>query len=408
MTVLMKGREFAMTKRVYMDNAATTYTSPRVLEEMLPYFTESFGNPSSIYSFSERNRKAIRKAREQVARIINADPDEIYFTSGGTESDNWALKGTAFAHKGKGDHIITTRIEHHAILHSAEFLEKNGFRVTWLGVDEQGRVQIDDLKRAISDKTILVSVMFANNEVGTIQPVAEIGAICREKGIIFHTDAVQALGHVPIDVKAMNIDLLSLSAHKFHGPKGVGALYIRKGVRLENLIHGGGQEKGRRASTENVPGIVGLGKAIEIAMEALPGEYRRLSSMRDRLIDGIMGSVPHVKLNGARGDQRLPNNVNLSFIGVEGETLLYDLDDEGISASTGSACSSGSLDPSHVLMSLGLDHAMAHGSLRLSLGESTTEEDIDHVLEVIPRVVERRRNMSPLWEDYLKMKEEVK
>ena len=397
-----------MTRKVYMDNAATTYTSPEVLDEMLPYFSESFGNPSSIYSFSEGNKKALNNARQRVANALNADPDEIFFTSGGTESDNWALKGIAFSHKGKGNHIITTRIEHHAILHSADFLEKNGFDVTYIGVDKKGRVDLSELERSITDKTILVSVMFANNEVGTIQPIREIGSMCRKRGVVFHTDAVQAMGHVPVDVREMNIDLLSLSAHKFHGPKGVGALFIRNGLRIENFIHGGGQERGRRASTENVPGIVGLGKALDISFSKLQEEHRRLSCMRDRLINGIMDAVPHAKLNGAVGAERLPNNINFSFIGVEGETLLFDLDGVGVSASTGSACSSGSLDPSHVLMSLGLDHAMAHGSLRLSMGESTSEEDVDYVLEVLPEIVRKRREMSPLWEDYLKKLEEVK
>ncbi len=397
-----------MTRKVYMDNAATTYTSPEVLDEMLPYFSESFGNPSSIYSFSEGNKKALNNARQRVANALNADPDEIFFTSGGTESDNWALKGIAFSHKDQGNHIITTRIEHHAILHSADFLEKNGFDVTYIGVDKKGRVDLSELERSITDKTILVSVMFANNEVGTIQPIREIGSMCRERGVAFHTDAVQAMGHVPVDVREMNIDLLSLSAHKFHGPKGVGALFIRNGLRIENFMHGGGQERGRRASTENVPGIVGLGKALDISFSKLQEEHRRLSCMRDRLINGIMDAVPHAKLNGAVGAERLPNNINFSFIGVEGETLLFDLDGVGISASTGSACSSGSLDPSHVLMSLGLDHAMAHGSLRLSMGESTSEEDVDYVLEVLPEIVRKRREMSPLWEDYLKKLEEVK
>lgn len=391
-----------------MDNAATTYTSPEVLEVMMPYFTGSFGNPSSIYSFSEKSKNALNNARKQVAKALNADPEEIFFTSGGTEADNWVLKGIAFSHKEKGNHIVTTRIEHHAILHSADFLEKNGFDVTYLNVDDKGRVDLAELERSITDKTILVSVMFANNEVGTIQPIREIGNICRGKGVAFHTDAVQAMGHVPIDVREMGIDLLSLSAHKFHGPKGVGALFIRKGVRIENFMHGGGQEKGRRASTENVPGIVGLGEALEIAFEKLPQEHLRLSSMRDRLIRGITDTIPHAKLNGADGAERLPNNVNFSFIGVEGETLLFDLDGAGISASTGSACSSGSLDPSHVLMSLGLEHAMAHGSLRLTLGDGTSEDDIDYVLQVLPGIVKRRREMSPLWEDYLKMIEEVK
>ena len=388
-----------------MDHAATTATSPEVLKAMMPYFTEVFGNPSSVYAFSRGSREAIEKARGQVARALNAEPAEIYFTSSGTEADNWALKGTLEKARtaGKGDHLVTTQIEHHAILHTAAYLEKvEGFRVTYLPVDPEGRVRVEDLKAALTDRTALVSVMFANNEVGTIQPVAEIGALCRERGIPFHTDAVQAAAQMDIDVKAMNIDMLSLSAHKMYGPKGTGAFYLRKGLRPENFMHGGGQEHGRRASTENIAGIVGLGEAIEIMKARLPQDKPRISALRDRLIGGIEERIPHAKLNGPRGEERLPNNVNFSFIGVEGETLLLDLDAKGISASTGSACSSGSLDPSHVLMALGLSHEMAHGSLRLTLGRATTQEQVDYVLEALPEIVARRRTMSPLWEDYLK------
>ncbi|MGI6790145.1 cysteine desulfurase NifS [Aminivibrio sp.] len=391
-----------MSMQVYLDYAATTFTAPEVVTAMTPFFTESFGNPSSIYSFSERNRKAIAKARQQVADVIGASADEIFFTSGGTEADNWALKGAAWRGRSKGNHIITTKIEHHAVLHTAQFLQENGFDVTFLDVDAEGRVNLDDIRKAVTEKTILVSVMFANNEIGTIQPVAEIGAFCREKGILFHTDAVQAVAHVPIDVKAMNIDMLSLSAHKFYGPKGVGALYIRKGTRIENFMHGGGQEKGRRATTENVPGIVGLGAAIELTSGRMSESSPRIGKLRDMLIEGVMESIPHAKLNGAPSSERLPNNANFSFIGIEGETLLLDLDSAGIYGSTGSACSSGSLDPSHVLMAIGLSHELAHGSLRLTLGEEITEEDIQYVLSTLPGIVKHRREMSPLWEDYMK------
>ena len=391
-----------MARQVYLDYAATTFTDPRVVEAMKPYFTRSFGNPSSIYSFSEENRRAIAKARKQVASVLGSAPEEIYFTGSGTEADNWALQGIASKNRSKGNHIITTKIEHHAILHTGHFLQKNGYDVTFLDVDAEGRVSLETLKKAVTDKTILVSVMFANNEIGTIEPIAEIGAFCRERGIYFHTDAVQATAHVPIDVKAMNIDLLSLSAHKFYGPKGVGALYIKKGVKIDNFMHGGAQERGRRASTENVAGIVGLGAAIELASSRMAGAQERVSRLRDMLIDGVMKAVPHAKLNGAPSGERLPNNANFSFIGIEGETLLLDLDRAGIYGSTGSACSSGSLDPSHVLMAIGLSHELAHGSLRLTLGEETTEEDIQYVLSVLPGIVEERREMSPLWEDYLK------
>ncbi|BDR69469.1 cysteine desulfurase IscS [Clostridium tetani] len=390
-------------KVVYMDYSATTYTKPEVLEEMLPYFTGKFGNPSSkFYSVSQDPIEAIDSARERVAKGINSEKDEIYFTSGGSEADNWAIKGVAFANKNKGNHIITTAIEHHAVLHSCEFLKRNGFEITYLPVNDEGLISLEDLKNAIKDNTILVTIMFANNEIGAIQSIKEIGKICRERKVLFHTDAVQAMGHVPIDVKDMNIDMLSMAGHKFYGPKGIGALYIRKGVRIENLIHGGGQEKGKRGTTENVPGIVGIGKAIELVTEHLYEEKERLTKMRDRLIEGLMNKIPHTKLNGPTGDKRLPNNVNLSFIGIEGETLLLDLDFEGVCASTGSACASGSLDPSHVLLSIGLSHGIAHGSLRLTLGEGSTEEDVDYILNTLPDIVKRRREMSPYWEDYLK------
>ncbi|HBJ2609891.1 cysteine desulfurase NifS [Clostridium botulinum] len=396
-----------MNKQVYMDYSATTYTKPEVLEEMLPFFTENFGNPSSLYSFSDKTKKAVNLARERVSKALNAEKNEIFFTSGGSEADNWAIKGIAYANKKKGNHIITTKIEHHAILHTAQFLEKEGFKVTYLPVDEEGFVSVEDIKNAITDETILVSVMFANNEIGTIEPIKEIGELCKEKNIYFHTDAVQAIGHVDIDVKDMNIDLLSMSAHKFYGPKGVGALYIKNGVKIQNLIHGGGQERGKRASTENTAGIVGLGKAIELAIENMPEENEKLSNLRGRLIRGIEARIPEVKLNGPKDmSRRLPNNVNFSFIGIEGETLLLDLDMNGIFGSTGSACASASLDPSHVLLSIGLPHETAHGSLRLSLGAKNTEEDIDYILEVLPKIIKQRREMSPLWEDYMKNKEE--
>lgn len=392
---------------VYMDHTATTPTSPEVLKAMMPYFGENFGNPSSVYSFSRKSRAAIEKARAQVANALNADPAEIFFTSSGTEADNWSLKGTFEKGKSSGKtHIITSAIEHHAILHTCEYLRKvEGAEITYLPVDAEGFVSVDDVRDAITDKTALVSIMFANNEVGTIEPVAEIGALCREKGVPFHTDAVQAAAHLKIDVKAMNIDMLSMSAHKMYGPKGVGALYLRKGLRPENFMHGGAQEKGRRASTENIAGIVGFGEAMEILQGRLADDMAANSARRDRLIAGILERIPHAKLNGATGSHRLPNNVNFSFIGVEGETLLLDLDMKGISASTGSACSSESLDPSHVLMALGLKHEMAHGSLRFTLGRLTTDEHVDYVLDVLPEIVARRRAMSPLWEDYLKSQE---
>jgi cysteine desulfurase NifS len=390
-----------MKKIIYMDHAATTPTKPEVLQEMLPYFTEKYGNPSSIYSIARETKSAIDNSRDRVAKALGASSDEIYFTAGGSEADNWTLKGIAFANKGKGNHIITTKIEHHAILHACEYLEKHGFEVTYLPVDSDGLISIEDLKNAITDKTILVSIMFANNEIGTIEPIAEIGKICKEKGIYFHTDAVQAVGNVPINVKEMNIDLLSMSAHKFYGPKGVGALYIRKGVKIHSLIHGGAQERMRRAGTENVPGIVGLGKALELANQNMDEHIERLTSLRDKLINGLEKEIPYIRLNGHR-EKRLPGNVNVCFRFIEGESLLLLLDELGICASSGSACSSGSLDPSHVLLAIGLPHEIAHGSLRLSLGDSTTEEDVDYILDVLPKIVKRLRDMSPLYEEFVK------
>ena len=390
-----------MNKSIYMDHAATTYVKPEVLDAMIPYFTTHFGNPSSIYSLSRETKKAIDISRDKVAKAINASGNEIFFTGGGSEADNWALKGIAFAHKAKGNHIITTTIEHHAILHTCEYLAKNGFEITYLPVDEYGLVNIKDLEDAITDKTILVSIMFANNEIGAIEPIKEIGALCRSRKILFHTDAVQAVGHIPVDVKEMNIDLLSLAAHKFYGPKGVGALYVRKGIKIDNLIHGGGQERARRAGTENVAGIVGLGKALEIATQHMESNNKKLVYLRDKLINGLL-EIPHTRLNGPRGENRLPGNSNVCFRFIEGESILLMLDAMGIAASSGSACTSGSLDPSHVLLSIGLPHEIAHGSLRLSLGDASTEEEVDYVLETVPKIIQRLRDMSPLWDDYLK------
>ncbi len=395
---------------VYMDHTATTPTDPGVLQAMMPYFNDKFGNPSSVYSFSKESRSAIEQARAQIAKAFNAEPSEIYFTSSGSESDNWALKGTLekSIKLHKGDHLITSKIEHHAILNTAEYLEKyHGVKVTYLSVDSEGKIDLDELKNSITDKTALVSIMFANNEVGTIQPVKEIGNICRENNIIFHTDAVQAAAQLNIDVKALNIDMMSISGHKMYAPKGIGALYIRNGVRPENFLHGGAQERKRRASTENVAGIVGFGKAVEILKGRLNDDKAKISKWRDKIITGILEKIPHAKLNGTRGDERLPNNINFSFIGVEGETLLLDLDYKGISASTGSACSSESLDPSHVLLAMGLKHEQAHGSLRFTLGRLTTDEHVNYLLDVLPEIISRRRNMSPLWEDYLKSKGEL-
>ena len=389
-------------KNVYMDYAATTYVKPEVLEEMMPYFTEKFGNPSSFYGISRETKRAIDASREKVAKALNCKPTEVYFTGGGSEADNWAIKGIASAHKNKGNHIITTKIEHHAVLHTCEYLEKNGFEVTYLDVDKEGFINLDDLRNAITDKTILVSIMFANNEIGTIQPIKEIGEICREKKVLFHTDAVQAVGNVPVDVQDMNIDMLSLAGHKIYGPKGIGVLYIRNGIKIDNLIHGGAQEKNRRAGTENIASIVGLGKAIELATSNLDEHMNRLSGLRDKLIDGILERIPYSFVNGPRGDKRLPGNANVRFTFIEGESILLSLDFKGVCASSGSACTSGSLDPSHVLLAIGLPHELAHGSLRLTLGEGSTEEDVDYVLEVLPPIIERLRNMSPLWDDFIK------
>lgn len=387
-------------KTTYMDYSATTYVKPEILDAMMPFFTEKFGNPSSFYGISRETKMAIDNARAQVAKAINCDPNEVYFTGGGSEADNWAIKGIATAHMKKGNHIITTKIEHHAVLHTCEFLEKFGFEVTYLDVNEEGFVDLKQLEEAITDKTILVSIMFANNEIGTIQPIKEIGALCREKKVLFHTDAVQAVGSVPVDVKEMNIDLLSLAGHKLYGPKGIGALYIRRGIRIDNLIHGGGQERGRRAGTENIPGVVGLGKAIELATENIEENRARLTVLRDKLIDGILERIPYARLNGPRGDKRLPGNSNISFEFIEGESILLSLDFEGICASSGSACTSGSLDPSHVLLAIGLPHEKAHGSLRTTLGAASTEEDVEKLLNELPPIIERLRNMSPLWYDF--------
>ncbi len=383
---------------IYLDHAATTYVKPEVLEEMLPYFTEKFGNPSSIYSIGRESKKAVEEARDKVAAALGAESREIFFTGSGTEADNWAIKGAAYANRGKGNHIITTMIEHHALLHTCQYLESEGFEVTYLPVDENGLVSPKQVADAIRPDTILISIMFANNEIGTIQPIAEIGKIAREKGVIFHTDAVQAIGNVHINVKDMNIDMLSLSAHKFYGPKGVGALYIRKGVKVTNFLHGGAQERGRRASTENIAGIVGLGKAIELATANIDSYNKKLIELRDRTIDEVMKKIPYVRLNGDR-DKRLPGNVNFSFEFIEGESLLLMLDMKGIAASSGSACTSGSLDPSHVLLAIGLSHEIAHGSLRITFGEDNTHEDVDYLLEVLPDIVGKLREMSPLYEN---------
>jgi cysteine desulfurase len=381
---------------IYMDHSATTYVRKEVLEAMAPYHAEHFGNPSSIYSIARESKKTIDAARAQVAQALGAEPDEIYFTSGGSESDNWAIKGVAFANRKKGNHIITSKIEHHAVLHTCEYLEKEGFTVTYLPVDQYGLVDPAELEKAITDKTILISIMYANNEIGTIEPIAELGAIARRHKVPFHTDAVQAVGNIPIDVKAQNIDLLSLSAHKFYGPKGTGVLYIRKGTRIDNLIHGGGQERRRRAGTENIAGIVGLGKAIELATADIEGHNTKIRALRDRLMSGILAKIPNSRLNG-HPEKRLPGNINISFEFIEGESMLLWLDDEGICASTGSACTSGSLEPSHVLLATGLPVEISHGSLRLTLGNVNTDADVDFVLEVLPKVVTRLREMSPLY-----------
>ena len=390
-----------MKKLIYLDNAATTKTAPEVVEAMLPYFTEHFGNPSSVYSFAAKNKETITAQREIIANALGANVSDIYFTAGGSESDNWALKATADAYKEKGNHIITTKIEHHAILHTAEYLEKQGFEVTYLDVDENGVVNIEALKAAIRPTTILISVMFANNEIGTIEPIKEIGEIAREHGILFHTDAVQAFGQVPIDVEEYKIDMLSASGHKLNGPKGIGFLYIRKGVKIRSFVHGGGQERKRRAGTENVPGIVGMGAATKRAVLTMAERTAQEVELRDYLVKRVLEEVPYTKLNG-HPTKRLPNNANFSFRFIEGESLLIMLDMKGICASSGSACTSGSLDPSHVLLAIGLPHEIAHGSLRLTLSEETTKEDIDYVVDSIKEIVANLRNMSPLYEDFMK------
>lgn len=390
-----------MDRKIYLDNAATTATRPEVVEAMLPYFTEKFGNPSSVYEFASQNKIAINKTRETIAKALRANEADIYFTAGGTESDNWALKATAEAYKNQGNHIITSKIEHHAILHTCEYLEKQGFEVTYVNVDENGRLKLDELEAAIRPTTILISVMFANNEIGTIQPIKEIGEIAKKHKILFHTDAVQAFCQVDIDVNELNIDMLSASGHKLHGPKGIGFLYIRKGLKLRSFIHGGGQERHRRAGTENVPAIVGLGKAVEMAMETLEERRKKETELRDYLIEEVIKEVPFTRLNGDRHN-RLPNNVNFSFQFIEGESLLIMLDMQGICGSSGSACTSGSLDPSHVLLAIGLPHEIAHGSLRLTLSDETTLEDIKYTIEKIKDIVAKLRSMSPLYEDYLK------
>ncbi len=390
-----------MDKFLYLDNAATTKTAPEVVEAMLPYFTEHFGNPSSVYSFAAGNKEAVSVQRDIIAETLGAKSNEIYFTAGGSEADNWALKATAEAYREKGKHIITTKIEHHAILHTAEYLERQGFEVTYLDVDEDGKVRLEDLKNAIRPDTILISVMFANNEIGVIEPIREIGAIAREHGILFHTDAVQAYGQLPIDVDACNIDMLSASGHKLNGPKGIGFLYIRKGVKIRSFIHGGGQERKRRAGTENVPGIIGMGAAAKRAADTREARVKIETEIRDYLIERVLAEIPYTRLNGHRTD-RLPNNANFSFRFIEGESLLIMLDNKGICASSGSACTSGSLDPSHVLLAIGLPHEIAHGSLRLTINEEITKEDIDYVVENLKQIVERLRSMSPLYEDFVK------
>ena len=390
-----------MKKLIYLDNAATTKTAPEVVEAMLPYFTEHYGNASAVYGLGQESKEAINKARAQIAQVLGAKENEIYFTAGGSESDNWALKAAAEAYAGKGKHIITSKIEHHAILHTCEYLESQGFEVTYLDVDEFGEVKLSELKKAIRPDTILISIMFANNEIGTIQPIKEIGEIAHEHGILFHTDAVQAFGQVPIDVDELHIDMLSSSGHKLHGPKGIGFLYIRKGVKIRSFVHGGAQERKRRAGTENVPGIVGYGKAASLAAETMEERTAKEVELRDYLIERVMKEVPYTRLNG-HPKKRLPNNANFSFQFVEGESLLIMLDMEGICGSSVSACTSGSLDPSHVLLAIGLPHEIAHGSLRLTLSEETTKEDIDYTVEAVKKIVDRLRSMSPLYEDFVK------
>ena len=386
---------------IYLDNAATTKTAPEVVDAMLPYFSEYYGNASTIYSLGAESKKAMDHARQTIADSLGAKPEEIYFTAGGSESDNWALKATAEAYASKGKHIITTKIEHHAILHTCEYLEKRGFEITYLNVDRDGLISLDELKAAIRPDTILISVMFANNEIGTIEPIAEIGEIAKEHGVLFHTAAVQAYAQVPINVDEMHIDMLSASGHKLNGPKGIGFLYIRKGVKIRSFVHGGAQERSRRAGTENIPGIVGLGAAVERAMRIMDTKTRKEIELRDYLIERLENEIPHCWLNGHR-TKRLPNNINFSFLFIEGESMLIMLDMKGICASSGSACTSGSLDPSHVLLAIGLKHEEAHGSLRLTLSEESTKEEMDIVAEEVKKIVQRLRDMSPLYEDFLK------
>ena len=390
-----------MNRLIYLDNAATTQVYPQVLDAMLPFFTEHYGNPSAIYSFANEAKKAVDQSRSTIADLIGADTDEIYFTGGGSESDNWALVATAEAYESKGRHIITSKIEHHAILHTCEYLEKRGYEITYIDVDEKGTIKLDELEAAIRPDTILISVMAANNEIGTIQPLKEIGAIAKAHGVLFHTDAVQAFAHIPINVDEMNIDMLSASGHKIHGPKGIGIMYIRKGVKIRSFIHGGAQERRRRAGTHNVPGIVGMGKAAELAKANMDNNIKSISELRDYLIKRVLDEIPYTRLNGHETN-RLPNNANFCFRFIEGESMLILLDQNGICGSSGSACTSGSLDPSHVLLAIGLPHEIAHGSLRLTLSEQTTKEDIDYTVDKLKGIIERLRSMSPLYEHFVK------
>lgn len=390
-----------MSKCIYMDNAATTQVYPEVFDAMKPYFTEFYGNPSSIYSFAGNSKKAVEDARKTIADFLGARTEEIYFTGGGSESDNWALKATADAYANKGKHIITSKIEHHAILHTCEYLEKKGFEVTYLDVDENGFVNPADVEKAIRPDTILVSIMTANNEIGTIEPIAEIGKIAKDHGVLFHTDAVQAFGHIPMNVDEMNIDMLSASGHKINGPKGIGIMYIRKGVKIGSFVHGGAQERQRRAGTHNVPGIVGIGKAVELARDNMKERMEYETKLRDHLISRVMEEIPYAKLNGDKV-KRLPNNVNVCFRFIEGESMLILLDQNGVCGSSGSACTSGSLDPSHVLLAIGLPHEIAHGSLRLTLSEKNTMEEVDFTVDKLEGIIERLRSMSPLYEDFVK------
>lgn len=385
---------------VYFDNSATTKTDERVIEAMMPYITENYGNPSSIYKIGRENRKAVEEAREQVAKALNCEPNEIYFTNGGSESDNTAIRGIAYAYKNKGNHIITSKIEHPAVLETCKQLEKEGFEVSYIGVDENGIIKLDELKNAIKPTTTLISIMFASNEIGTIEPIEEIGKIAKENNIFFHTDAVQAVGNVRIDVKKLNIDALSMSGHKFYGPKGIGALYVKKGIKFEKLINGGHQERNKRAGTENVAGIVGLGKAIELAYQELDEHNKKIKELRDYYVEQVKAKIPYIRINGDE-TKRLPGNSNISFRFIEGEGLLLNLDLKGICASSGSACTSGSLDPSHVLLAIGLPHEIAHGSLRISIGKYNTKEEVDYLVENLVEIIGRLREMSPLWEEFI-------